>query len=156
MSAWGLGEYAEVERLGRESLDLFAAIGHRWGVPAGHCRIGFAQLARERYREARTSFETGLRLAANSHLPSLELYALGIAGVLAREGHAERAAGILLFALSHPATPEDYKVIVRRELAAIERQLPLEALAEDARSPSERTLEDLANSVFRQPAAAPA
>jgi DNA-binding SARP family transcriptional activator/predicted ATPase len=136
VSAWGLGEHSEAERLGRESLELFDAIGHRWGVPAAHCRIGLAQLAQGRCREARDSFEIGLRLAAGSHLTGLQLYALvGIAGVLAREGDPERAAGLLLFALAHPATPEDYRVIARRELAEVESELTREALAE-AREPT--------------------
>jgi hypothetical protein len=74
--------------------------------------------------EARRDFERALELAQQSHARSLVLHALSGAGVLlAREGHAARAAQILLFSLNHPSMPASYRMVAQPDLDALEVEL---------------------------------
>ena len=130
LTACGQGDYAEALRFGRQGYELFEGLGHRWGMAASLCRIGFATLGLGRSAEARTRFLEALRLAVRMRHVPLILYALsGMACLLAQEGEDEKAVELFAFIEQHPQTPPIYLAIVRRWFEDVETRLSEGALA---------------------------
>jgi hypothetical protein len=130
LTAYGQGKYAEARQLGRHGYDLFEELGHRWGMGASLCRIGFAALGLRRGREAKTCFHKALELAAGMQHVPLILYSLaGMASLLAEEGKEVQAVELLALVEEHPQTPPTYLDIAERWFSDMETRLPREALS---------------------------
>jgi tetratricopeptide (TPR) repeat protein len=124
VSAWNLGDFTKALQYGQEGYDCFKAIGHRWGIAISPSRIGYAELALERYAEARVHFLQGLKSGQEYHMPGPSIYALiGLAMLEARQGEAEGAIEMLTVAINHPITPSQYKETAKKELDLLKVKL---------------------------------
>jgi tetratricopeptide (TPR) repeat protein len=124
VSAWELGDFTMALQYAQEGYECFKAIGHRWGIAISPSRIGYVELAQERYAEAREHFLQGLKSAQESNMPGPSIYALiGLAILESRQGNAEEAVEMLTSAINHPITATSYKVIANKELDLLAAKL---------------------------------
>jgi len=124
VSAWELGDFKMALQYAEEGYECFKAIGHRWGIAISLGRMGYAEIALEKYPEAREHFLQGLKSAQENQLRGPSIYALiGLAILEARRGEPEKAVEMLTFAINHPVTPFSYKPIAEKELAMLEAKL---------------------------------
>lgn len=115
-----MGDFREAKRSGREGLQYFEEINHRWGIPVSFCRIGFAEIGLGEYDSAWKNFAEAFKLARQSQLPSLILYALiGIADLLARHGEYQQGIMMLSYVISQSVTSLTYRDIAEKVLSGI-------------------------------------
>jgi tetratricopeptide (TPR) repeat protein len=122
-TAYAEGHYNEAVHYGQLGLAQFEKIGHKWGVGACLCRLGFAYIELNELEKAEDCFHKALELATSmQHIP-LSLYALaGIANLLAVTGEEVRAVELSAFVLSrHDAT--GYRDLAGRRLPGLEASL---------------------------------
>jgi len=149
LSAYGLGDFEEALRLGREGYEAFREVNHRWGMMTGLCRIGFAELSLGRPADAREHLFDALRRARESRALSLELLALsGIGALLAADGEHERAALLLTASLGHEQMPGAYGFAARPALDELEATLPPDVLARVRESATDADLDELVEEVL--------
>jgi len=127
--AYHEGNFPDAINYGCLGLQAFEKLGHSVWVPICLCRIGFPTLAMGDRERAMEYFYQALELAPKAELIHLVFYALaGIGSVWVEEGAYERAAELFGLFWEHPQLPDDYKNITARWYAALEKQLPPEAL----------------------------
>jgi hypothetical protein len=151
LTAYGQGNYSEAWHMGRRGYELFEELGHRWGMGASLCRIGFAALGLERRREADTCFRDALELAGSMQHVPLILYSLaGIACLTAEEGEGAQAVELLTFVEEHSQTPPIYLDIATRWFSDIETRLPPEALSAARERGAASELEGVVEEMLRE------
>ncbi len=115
-----MGDFREAKRSGREGLQYFEEINHRWGIPVSFCRIGFAEIGLGEYESAWRNFTEAFKLAQQSQIHTVILYALiGIADLLARYGEYQQGIMMLSYVISNSVTPLTYKDIAEKVLSGI-------------------------------------
>lgn len=103
------GDFDDAVRFGQVGYETFQEIGHRWGICASLCRLGFANIGLGYIEKAKEQLREALRVAHQHQMTPLIQHALvGMACALAREGEAGRAVELYQFVRNQPATPAIY------------------------------------------------
>lgn len=124
ISAYFLEDYHQAVNFGQEGLEIFQKIGHRWGICASLCRLGFAYLGMGNTGKSGEYFNTALEQSKQFHMTPLSLYALaGLACTLAQEGEAKKATELFQYVLRHPQTPYIYVQQAARWLSDSDQSL---------------------------------
>ncbi len=117
VDAYGLEAYQEAADLAQAASVMFLELSHRWGVCGAWCRLGFAAVGLGDLAEAERYCCDALRLAWDSQIIPLTLYALtGLACVAVRRGAKARAAILLALVQQHPQMPALYLELASRWL----------------------------------------
>ena len=112
LSAFGMRDYQNAYEMGRKGLESFRKLGHRWGIGASYCRIGFAALKLGNNEEAVACFLKTLRKSGEVGTIVLPLYALlGLGCAALDRDDIERALDLLGYCLEHPLLPGAYKQV---------------------------------------------
>ncbi|MFC2064006.1 BTAD domain-containing putative transcriptional regulator [Chloroflexota bacterium] len=115
IGSYFLEDYETAIGFGEQALELFREIGHRWGICASLCHLGFAYLGKGNIQKAKIFFYDALKQALDSQLSPLSLYALaGIASTLVLEEEKKEGLTIFEYVQSHPKTPALYVDVANR------------------------------------------
>jgi hypothetical protein len=109
VDVYGMEAYGEAADLAQSAYAIFQELSHRWGMCTSLCRLGFAAIGLGDLAGAERHCRDALRLAWDSQIVPLTLYALaGLAGVAARRGAQARAAELFSLVQGHPQMPALY------------------------------------------------
>jgi tetratricopeptide (TPR) repeat protein len=89
-------------------------VGHRWGICASTCRIGYARLGLGDLIQAESTLRKALEISYQNRLDPLSLHVLGGFAVLKLlSGCQSEAIELLRYVIEQPKTPEIYKDLLR-------------------------------------------
>jgi hypothetical protein len=150
LTAYSQSNYTEAWHMGRRGYELFEELGHRWGMGASLCRIGFAALGLGRSGEAGSCFHKALEFAAGMRHVPLILYSLaGMASLLVEEGEEARAVELLTMVEEHPQTPPIYLDVAARWFSDIGTRLPRDTLSAARERGRESELDAVVDAALR-------
>ncbi|KPL06630.1 hypothetical protein AMJ86_07785 [bacterium SM23_57] len=107
--AYFLEEYDDAVAFGMDGYREFSKVGHRWGIIASQCRLGFAHIGRGDIPQAATLLYDALEGARKHNMIILCLHALaGLGCVFLRFGETDLGIRLFAFVQQHPMTPPLY------------------------------------------------
>jgi tetratricopeptide (TPR) repeat protein len=109
MSACFLGNFEQALKYGKEALELFEELGHRWEISCSLSRIGFAYIGMGLIDFAQENFRKALEISDQNQMEPLSLYALaGLCCVMMKMGQEKPAFELINYVKHHPKTPKTY------------------------------------------------
>jgi tetratricopeptide (TPR) repeat protein len=122
--AYFLEDYEAAVAYGMEGYREFSKVGHRWGIIASQCRLGFAHIGRGDLPQAATLFYEALAGARMHGMIPLCLHALaGLGCVFLRSGKTDLGIEIFTFVRQHSQAPPLYIDLAWRWFRGYEAEL---------------------------------
>jgi tetratricopeptide (TPR) repeat protein len=144
------GDFDDAVRFGQVGYETFQEIGHRWGICASLCRLGFANIGLGYIEKAKEQLREALRVAHQHQMTPLIQHALvGMACALAREGEAGRAVELYQFVRNQPATPAIYLDMAARWFPDVGRMPGQEAAETAATALDSESLDSVIEQVLK-------
>jgi predicted ATPase/DNA-binding SARP family transcriptional activator/tetratricopeptide (TPR) repeat protein len=122
--AYFLEDYDQAVVFGLDGYREFSKLGHRWGILASQCRLGFAHIGRGDISQAAGFLYESLEGAREHGMIPLSLYALsGLGCAFLKIGEIDLGIKLFTFIQQHPQTPPLYIDLAHRWYQGYRRDL---------------------------------